>query len=300
MKHFVLIALGVFLANDIKAVAPTIEVQGHRGARTFRPENTLAGFKYALENKIEVLEMDLSYTKDQVLILNHDETINPTICLDPKGKKIEQPLYIHEMTVSEIQKYDCGSLINPRFPKQVPSPKEKLPTFEEVLSLVNTYEKSQNTKYKLNVEIKVHNDYIKKNTPRMVKELIAAVKKHKIYDRTVLQSFDINVIDQARVQDSKIKTSFLIEKPMDEILTTLNLKTTSDLIKKYKFNILSPNFKLMTKPQVKELQAQGIQVIPWTVNEVKDWQSVVEMEVDGIISDDPVGLKDYLNKKTAQ
>lgn len=71
------------------------------------------------------------------------------------------------------------------------------------------------------------------------------------------------------------------------------MKTTSDLIKKYKFNILSPNYKLMTKAQVKDLQAQGIQVIPWTANEPQVWKSLLDMEVDGIITDDPVALKDY-------
>lgn len=300
MKRMLLILGGIVLAGQLLAVVPKIEVQGHRGARSLRPENTLAAFKYALENKIEVLEMDLSYTKDHVLVLNHDETINPTLCLDPQGHKITQKIYIHELTLKEVQKYDCGSLMNPRFPRQVPAPKEKIPTFEEVLALVNSYEKSQNQKYRLNVEIKVHNEFIKKNTPRMVKELIASVKKHKIYDRAVIQAFDIDVIDQARIQDSKIKTAFLIEEKMEDVLLRLNIKSVSDLIKKYKFNILSPNFKVINKEQVKNLQAQGIQVIPWTVNEAKDWQNLIEMEVDGIITDDPVGLKDFLIKKSAQ
>lgn len=238
--------------------------------------------------------MDLQYTKDKVLVLGHDEILNRDICLDPKGNKITTDVSVNSLTLAELQKYDCGTLINPRFPKQISS-KEKMPSFEEVLSLVNTYEKSQKTKYKLNVEIKVPNEYVKSNTPRMVSELIASVKKHKIYDRTVLQSFDIEVIDIARAKDAKLKTSFLIEEKMDSVLQKLNLKTTSDLIKKYKFNILSPNYKLMTKAQVKDLQAQGIQVIPWTANEPQVWKSLLDMEVDGIITDDPVALKDYLS-----
>lgn len=137
--------------------------------------------------------------------------------------KITTDVSVNSLTLAELQKYDCGTLINPRFPKQISS-KEKMPSFEEVLSLVNTYEKSQKTKYKLNVEIKVPNEYVKSNTPRMVSELIASVKKHKIYDRTVLQSFDIEVIDIARAKDAKLKTSFLIEEKMDSVLQKLKFE----------------------------------------------------------------------------
>jgi glycerophosphoryl diester phosphodiesterase len=128
---FCIFVISLFLGSELIASAtPKIEIQGHRGARALRPENTIAAFQYALENKIEVLEMDLSYTKDHVLVLNHDPVINPILCLDPQGKKITNKLFIHEMNVSEVQKYDCGTLVNPRFTKQVPSPKEKIPTFE--------------------------------------------------------------------------------------------------------------------------------------------------------------------------
>lgn len=295
MKSLIVFFTILGLVKMSNAQSRQIEIQGHRGARTVRPENTLSAFKYALENKIEVLEMDLQYTKDHVLILGHDEILNKDICLDPQGKKITKDVSVNNLTLSEIQKYDCGTLINPRFPKQVSSPKEKMPTFEEVLKLVGEYEKSLKTKSKLNVEIKVPNQFVKANTPKMVMELISSVKKHKIYDRTVLQSFDIEVIDIARAKDSKLKTSFLIEEKMDVVLKKLNLKTTSDLIKKYKFNILSPNYKLMDKAQVKDLQAQGIQVIPWTANDPQTWKSLLDMEVDGIITDDPVALRDYLS-----
>lgn len=286
----------VILMGTINShAAIKIEVQGHRGARSVRPENTLAAFNYAMENKIEILETDLLYTKDKILILGHDEKLNSAICLDSNGKKLTKDVFVSELTAAELQKYDCGSTVNPRFPKQVTS-KQKMPTFEEFLTAVNAQEKALNMKFRLNVEIKVYNEYVKKNLPRMVKEILSALKKHKLYEGSNIQSFDIEAIDIVRAQDAKILTSFLIEEKMSDILTKLNLKTTSDLIKKYKFNILSPKFTLMTKEQVKDLQSQGIQVIVWTVNEPQDWKSVIEMEVDGIITDDPVALKDYLSK----
>jgi glycerophosphoryl diester phosphodiesterase len=285
--------VGITLANS----NPVIEIHGHRGARGLRPENTLNAFQYAMENHVDVLEMDLSYTKDQKLILSHDEKVNPNLCLDAKGNKVTKDIFIHEITLAEAQKFDCGTLINPRFPTQVPSPHEKMPTFDQVLNLVNKYDTNHDNKVKLNVEVKVHNDYIKKNVHKIVGEVIAAVKKHKLFDRTILQSFDITVVDEARHQSPKLKTSFLIEDKLDVILKSLNLKSTSDLVKKYKFNILSPDYKIITKAEVKDFQSQGILVIPWTVNEPTDWKSVLEMEVNGIITDNPVALRDFITAK---
>src|SRR5690606_4637180 len=102
----IVISLGAVASRNV-------EIQGHRGARTVRPENTLNAFQYAMENDIDVLEMDLSYTKDRHLILSHDEKINPDFCLDKNGNKITKDFFIHEMTLKEVQTFDCGSLVNP-------------------------------------------------------------------------------------------------------------------------------------------------------------------------------------------
>src|SRR4029077_9880562 len=112
--------------------AASFEVEGHRGARWARPENTLAAFRYALSLGVDTLEMDLHATKDDVLVVTHDPFLNPDVCLDPDGKRIAAKILVRSLTIEELQRYDCGSLINPRFTEQVPQPKERIPTFEEV------------------------------------------------------------------------------------------------------------------------------------------------------------------------
>src|SRR5690606_18520201 len=113
-------------------------------------------------------------------------------------------------------------------------------------------------------EIKVHNDFITKNSKKMIKQFLDLIKKYNIYERTILQSFDIRIIDEARQMDSKLITSFLVEERFDRVVMLLNGQSMADLAKRYKFNILSPHHKLITKGIVKELQAQGIEVVPWT------------------------------------
>lgn len=289
----------LFSTEDVQSKNLNIEIQGHRGARALRSENTLAAFKYALENDVHTLEMDISYTKDEKLVINHDPSMNPDICLDPKGQKITKKIMVSDLTLKEFQSYDCGSLINPKFPKQTPSPKEKMPTFEEVLALVKTFDKSP-LKAKLNVEIKVHNNFIQKRIPKIVREVIATIKKYELYDRINLQSFDIEVITEVRKQDAKIPLSYLIQDKIADILKNLKVKNTKELIAKYKFNILSPNFNIITKEEVKDFQSQGIRVIPWTVDGADDWKLVLDMGVDGIITDDPVGLKLYLTPQISK
>jgi glycerophosphoryl diester phosphodiesterase len=65
--------------------APRIAVHGHRGARAVKPENSLPAFAYAIEQGVDVLEMDLAVTRDDVLVVSHDARMNPKFCRGPEG-----------------------------------------------------------------------------------------------------------------------------------------------------------------------------------------------------------------------
>ena len=124
-----------------------IDVQGHRGARGLRPENTMSAFKFALDNDISTLELDLHLTKDKKIIIYHNDKINPVIF---KGGQTN--VLVKNLTWDEIQKYDCGSLRNPEFPQQKLKPGEKIPLFTNLIEFIqkNYYYKP----IKMNIEIK--------------------------------------------------------------------------------------------------------------------------------------------------
>jgi len=120
---------------------PTLDIQGHRGARGLFPENTLIGFRKTIEMDVTTLELDLGLTKGLVPVVTHDPYLNQNLCLDSNGYSIATdtlgygPL-ISNLTLKEIKTFDCGSL-NPdvlRFPqpprKNIPG--EKIPTLQEV------------------------------------------------------------------------------------------------------------------------------------------------------------------------
>src|SRR5580692_1343761 len=110
--------------------SPRILVHGHRGARGRRPENTIPAFRYAIEQGVDVLELDVAVTKDSVPVISHDPLINATIC---SGPKLGIP--IHTLTRQELDAYDCGAKKNPGFPDQVPVPGTRIPNLDEVFSL---------------------------------------------------------------------------------------------------------------------------------------------------------------------
>src|SRR5580704_4964597 len=64
---------------------PRVDYQGHRGCRGLRPENTLDAFSHALELDVDTLEMDVMLTADDVLVVHHDEHLNPDITRDETG-----------------------------------------------------------------------------------------------------------------------------------------------------------------------------------------------------------------------
>ncbi|RME94372.1 MAG: glycerophosphodiester phosphodiesterase, partial [Bacteroidetes bacterium] len=102
-----------------------IDWQGHRGARGLLPENTIPAFLLALEYpQIKTLEMDVVITQDQQVVVSHEPWMSALICSHSNGKPVSaeeaETLNIYQMTLAEVQSFDCGSRANPRFPTQQP------------------------------------------------------------------------------------------------------------------------------------------------------------------------------------
>ncbi len=110
MTCLVLVAVGV-------AHQPLII--GHRGAPSLCPENTIVSFSTALAAGVDGLETDLRITKDNVVVLMHDETVNRTT---NGGNK-----RVRDMTFAEISALDAGSWFSPKFAGT------RVPSFEELL-----------------------------------------------------------------------------------------------------------------------------------------------------------------------
>src|SRR5258708_32447072 len=105
MRTLVLILGGALML----AAQPKILVHGHRGARALRPENTIPAFEYAIGVGVDVLELDMGVTKDNVVVVSHDPFLAPPGCSGPAQKA-----FIRELRLAQIPEWDCGKVQNAR------------------------------------------------------------------------------------------------------------------------------------------------------------------------------------------
>ncbi len=136
------------------AIPSGFDWQGHRGCRGLLAENSLPAFLRALEYpQVRTLELDLAVSKDRQLIVTHEPMFNPAICLKPDGQPISSTeadnILLYQMTVAEIQAFDCGSIGNPRFPQQ-----EKQKTYKPTLKEVVAAVRAKRPDIRWNMEIK--------------------------------------------------------------------------------------------------------------------------------------------------
>lgn len=258
-----------------------IDIQGHRGCRGLLPENSLPAFEKAIDLGVHTLELDIVISKDHQVVVSHEPYLNPLICYNLEGETIQDNLEasynLYEMHYETIKSYDCGSKFHPTYPNQ-----DKLKTYKPLLSEVFDLVKRKASDVKFNIEIKSAPEYYGIFTPQpkaYVKLVLDEITRHQMTHLVNLQSFDVTILEEIKKQDPSMKVALLID---DNETIEGKLKTLS-----YLPEIISPYFKLLTEDVVKSYQAKGFQVIPWTVNDKKDMEQVIDWQVDGIITDYP-------------
>jgi glycerophosphoryl diester phosphodiesterase len=265
---------------------PKFDLQGHRGARGLRPENTIPAFLLALDSGVTTIELDLAITKDKQVIVSHEPWMSSAICLQTDGtpikEKDERKFNIYQMTYEQVKSFDCGSKGNEKFPDQL---KIKIfkPLLSEVIVAVEDHIKSY-TQYEVdyNIEIKTspEDDHKFHPSPEEFSDLVFnLIDQYLPLERVVIQSFDFRVLRYWHEKHPEIRVAALVEntKSINANLNDLGFKPS----------IYSPYFKLLSKEKVKDLQREKIRVIPWTVNETSDMKKIRDMGVDGFITDYP-------------
>ena len=268
----------------------TINIQGHRGCRGLLPENTIPAFKKAIELGVHTLELDVAVSKDNIVVVSHEPFMSRTICLDANGNEIpksyDKKHNLYQMSFDSIKQFDCGTKYHPRYPRQ-----EKVKTYKPSLDEVIKVSKSKNPDIKFNIEFKARPEYdgIFTPNPKEFVQLVLDVLNHnEVENKTNLQSFDLRILEEIKLQSPNIKVAILIDR--NESISE-KLKQLS-----YKPEIISPYFKLLKKEIVASFQADNYLIIPWTVNSIQDIKQMKNFNVDGIISDYPDRLIDIINQ----
>lgn len=281
-----------------KPLNGSLDLQGHRGARGLKPENTWPAFEEAVKHGMTTLELDTVLTKDNKVIIHHDSETNPTICQKKDGTQIVSTS-LYDLTLAELKQLDCGTKKNPKYPEQVPVPGTELITIEEFFTLVANLEKKNPNRPKLrfNIETKFPNDDKATLSSDKVRDhvslLVQAVEKAKAVDRTTIQSFYVQALPIVKEKNPKITTSALFSLTYFQgamMKLGFGNGTRENALKKtleVKADIISPYFLYVTKEFVQEVHSQKISIIPWTVNEREEMKRLIDAGVDGIISDYP-------------
>jgi glycerophosphoryl diester phosphodiesterase len=315
-----------------EAFASPFDVEGHRGGRRYRPENTLASFRFGLSLPVNTLELDTGVTKDGVLVVAHDRKINPAHCSGGFAGTL-----IHDLTLAQIKTLDCGS--QGEFqgqPGWIPSPGEKMPTLQEVFDLVKA---SGNRTVRMNIETKISPTAPGDTVPYDVftRKLVKAIEDNHMERRAMIQSFDWRTIILAKQLDPRIETVALVwqyagtfcdeladecsleavvgdptvKSPWTGGLDWWQFRDLAKLVRAAHADVVSSNWQvhdpnqghvdssddylredpaIFHGPPVAGLHRAGLRVVPYTINDEAHMQRVIDLGVDGIISDDPVTL----------
>lgn len=268
---------------------PKFDLQGHRGARGLKPENTIPSFITALNYGVTTLEMDVVITKDKQVILSHEPWISAEICLKQDTSVItvaeQVKLNIYEMEYREVISYDCGSKLHPRFPDQEKMAVHK-PKLRDVIVEVEDHIKSY-TQYEVDYNIEIKSvkagDHKFHPSPEEYSDLVyQVIDQYLPWERVVIQSFDFRVLKYWNKKYPHVRLAALVEKRPNPTAARNTLNTLG-----FTPSIYSPDQILLDKETIVLMHQKKIRVIPWTVNEVKDMIRLKNWGVDGIITDYP-------------
>ena len=271
------------------------DLQGHRGACGLYPENTIQGMLHAVDAGVTTLEMDVVVTSDGKVVLSHEPWLNATICLDPEGNPIakvdEKAWNIYAMTYDSLSRCDCGTLEHPEFSQQINTEAVK-PMLRDVIQEVESYIKEHgmaSIKYSIEIKSSRAGDNVYHPMPSEfldeVYRVIDQVLDSTAMRRISIQSFDLRVLRALR----KGQLEGVYSKDLSIVLLDGENGNLRELIAELGFvpDVYSPRYNLVYSSRVSDAHAAGVLVIPWTVNDYDDMIRLVEMGVDGIITDYP-------------
>ena len=289
---------------DADSSHKTIDLQGHRGARGLMPENTIPAFLLALDLGVSTLEMDVAINAEGHVVVSHEPWMSAKICSHSDGRHVstdeEKSLRIYAMSDAELAAFDCGSRGHPDHPNQQTMTVAK-PLLTDVLSAVARHIEQTDHVAKFgqvlfNIEIKSlpeGDNIFHPEVMEFANTLYQLINEHQLLDRTSIQSFDIRSLEAVHEIDPNVATVFLVEN-------TQGLQANLALLS-FSPTIYSPDYELLDQAQIDAAHAQGIRVIPWTINDAQSMRELISLGVDGLITDYPdIGMQVLAETRQAQ
>lgn len=295
--------------------AMAFDLQGHRGARGLAPENTIAGFATTLGLGVTTLELDTGITRDGVVVVAHDPTLNPMITRGPDGDFLrERGPRILDLSFDELQRYDVGR-IQPGtryaviYPGQQPVDGARIPKLADVFALV---QKAGNRTVRLSIETKIDPRAPENTAPpeEFARRVVAEIRAAGMAGRSTVQSFDWRTLQVVQREAPEIGTVYLTARQRwldnlagDPSPWTAGLQLAAHggsvprMVHAAGGRIWSSYFGDLDAAQVQEAKALGLTVLAWTVNAPTDIARIMDLGVHGIISDRPDLVREEMARR---
>jgi glycerophosphoryl diester phosphodiesterase len=290
-------------ASDSSAAAPAFDLQGHRGARGLAPENTLAGFRQALEVGVSTLELDVVMTADDVVVIGHDLRLNPAMARNPDGAWVDAPgPAVRSLDLATLQGYDVGRLKpGTRYAETYPAQRrvdgETMPTLAALFDASRQWGAHA---VRFNIETKLNplEPALSPAPEVFARAVLDVVEQHGMAGRVTVQSFDWRTLQAVQRLAPHIPTVALTARQpwLDNVADprwTAGLTLAAHggsvprLVKASGAAVWSPHHADLDATALAEARALGLPVIVWTVNAPADIERMLALGVSGIISDHP-------------
>ncbi len=242
-------------------MAPSIDLSrfskplliGHRGYPARYPENTLASFKGAMDAGCDMIELDVTLTRNRKVVVIHDDTLDRTTT----GKGL-----VRGHSFEDIEALDAGSWFDPRFAA------ERVPELFEVLKLTAG-------RCLLNIEIKASAFEPDFPADAIEHQAVQLVKTTGAMDRVIISSFDQRILQRIAAMDAPPSLALISDHAADR-----NVLERLLAVKAFSWH---PRFTVLTRDQVDMLHAAGLKIFPWTINTCDEAQKLLALGVDGLI-----------------
>ncbi len=231
-----------------------IEIVGHRGGGFGAPENTLAGIQFSIDNGAQWVEIDVQRSKDGFYILNHDQTFKRVAGVAEETTA---------MTLAQIRALQIGEAYGKAYRD------ERVPTLEEVLDYC---------KDKIGIKIELKG---KSADVQMVRDVIAMVAARKMENQVILISLDYNLIEQIEDLHPEMQTGFIFFLAVGKIGT------------------IRADYLILEEREAKnktlfKIRQAGKKIVVWTVNTPEGMLALLDKDIDAVITDDVVMVRDVL------
>lgn len=249
---FLILVTGLFLdyrsGDTFSLDHPQLQVTAHRAGALDAPENTIAALRKAIDSEASMAEIDVQQTKDHQLLVMHDTDFKRVAHVQKN---------VWDVTAAEAQTFDVGSSFSPSYKG------ENIPLLEDMIQVADG-------KIQLMIELKIN-----KHQKNLVETVLKVIHDNNFEKQCIVASMDEDILHEVKSQDPSITTAFITPVAYG------NLSLMKDV------DVFSIEATFVDLNIVTAIQKAGKEVYAWTVNEVATLKKMIELPLNGIITDNP-------------